>query len=371
MVALGRKPADYNPAAFSGVHAPYVLVIFDEACGMPSSLFEAGDTLMTNPDARFLAIGNPDDPKSKFSEVCEPGSGWSVIRISAFDTPNFTGESAPREVLNGLVSRLWVKEKGEQWIGSGCPSCLAKLDHLKIQSNPYICPECAEAITLPGIYLSKVLALFPDSDSEGLIRLSWIKAAQERTLPIGPSSFAVDVGGGVGLDKSIICWRRGDHFRIIRQDNDADTMGTCGHVLGDMKRLKVETTKIDTAGIGQGVGDRAREVIRDNPKDYRQIISVNVGAKSSDPSRYLNLRSELWWLVRERFEQGLIDIDPSDDELAGQLASIRVVPRSDGKIQIQSKKDMRKSPDKADALMLSTYESRAQKRLTFGQKRKK
>lgn len=32
MVAYGRKPADLNPTAFQGIHAPYVLVIMDEAC---------------------------------------------------------------------------------------------------------------------------------------------------------------------------------------------------------------------------------------------------------------------------------------------------------------------------------------------------
>jgi hypothetical protein len=38
LVAYGRKPADYDPAAFQGIHARYVLVIIDEAGGVPKAI---------------------------------------------------------------------------------------------------------------------------------------------------------------------------------------------------------------------------------------------------------------------------------------------------------------------------------------------
>jgi hypothetical protein len=38
LVAYGRKPADYDQAAFQGIHARYVLIIIDEACDVPKSL---------------------------------------------------------------------------------------------------------------------------------------------------------------------------------------------------------------------------------------------------------------------------------------------------------------------------------------------
>ena len=51
---------------------------------------------MTNENARVLALANPTDPTSRFAEICAPGSGWNVIRVSAFDTPagDRTGERA-------------------------------------------------------------------------------------------------------------------------------------------------------------------------------------------------------------------------------------------------------------------------------------
>ena len=78
IVAYGRKPADYDDHAFQGIHARYVLVILDEACGIPSSLWTAVETLATNEHSRVLAIGNPDSPLSQFKRVCEEDSSPST-----------------------------------------------------------------------------------------------------------------------------------------------------------------------------------------------------------------------------------------------------------------------------------------------------
>jgi hypothetical protein len=63
LVAFGRKPADHDQAAFQGIHALNPLIVIDEACGVPKSIFDAVDALATNSNARVLAIRNPDDLK--------------------------------------------------------------------------------------------------------------------------------------------------------------------------------------------------------------------------------------------------------------------------------------------------------------------
>ena len=92
LVAFGRKPADHDQSAFQGIHALNPLILVDEACGVPKSIFDAIDALATNSNARVLAIGNPDDPSSHFAQICKPGSGWHLITVSVFDTPAYTGE---------------------------------------------------------------------------------------------------------------------------------------------------------------------------------------------------------------------------------------------------------------------------------------
>jgi hypothetical protein len=35
--------------------------------------------------------------------------------------------------------------------------------------------------------------------------------------------------------------------------------------------------------------------------------------------RFADRRSEMWWSFREEMEEGLIDLDPDDEDLAAQL----------------------------------------------------
>lgn len=55
------------------------------------------------------SLGNPDDPASHFATICKPGSGWAVKKISALDTPAYTSEKVPEELLPLLVSPEWVE----------------------------------------------------------------------------------------------------------------------------------------------------------------------------------------------------------------------------------------------------------------------
>lgn len=319
MVAFGRKPAEFDPAAFQGIHAPYVLVIFDEACGIPEALWEAADTLIANENSRFLAIGNPDDPITEFGEVCKPGSGWNVIKIGWHDTPNATGEFVPQAVADQLISAVWVEEKRKKWG----------------KDNPY--------------YISKVLGEFPETTSAGLISIKRIREARERELTESvPIELGVDVGAGG--DKSVVACRRGPVVRILQRDQNPDTMQTCGNIINLLKLTGASVAKVDEIGIGRGVVDRAEEL-------EQPVLGVNVGQSPVDKEGFMNLRAEGYWALRERFEDGTIDIDPDDDDLAAQLADLDYKRTSSGKIQIEAKEQIKRrlgrSPDDADAVMLA------------------
>lgn len=319
IVAFGRKPADTDPTAFQGIHAKYVLVVFDEAVGIPRELWDAADSLIANDLSRFLAIGNPDDPLSEFAAVCKPGSGWNTIKISAFDTPNLTGEPVPESLRHLLIGKTWIEEKQKKWG----------------ETNP--------------LYRAKVLGEFPEVTDGGLIQPSWVSAAQLRTLePREPVELGMDVGAGG--DKSVVCLRRGPVARIIWDDQNPDTMQTCGRLIATLRETGAATAKVDPLGVGKGVADRAAEL-------GAPVYGVNVGEAAEDREAFENLRAELYWNLRERFQDGDIDIDPNDDDLAAELLSLRFERSSRGRLKIESKIDMRKrglsSPDRADALMLA------------------
>ena len=104
------------------------------------------------------------------------------------------------------------------------------------------------------------------------------------------------------------------------------------------------------------------------------MIGINVGRAPADKKQYLNLRAEGYWQLRERFQDGGIDIDELDDDLAAQLSDLTFQVTSHGKIQIESKLEMRRrgrdSPDRADAVMLAFLESKGKKtKATWGRRR--
>jgi hypothetical protein len=320
LVGMGRKPQDYDQDAFQGIHARYVLVILDEACGIPKNLWDAVDTLVTNDDSRVLAIGNPDDPTSHFAEVCKPGSGWKHFKISAFDTPNFTGEDVPEALRQLLVSKTWVEERKKRW-GEGSP-----------------------------LYVAKVLGEFPEAGSDALIPLAWIERARERELRMtDPIELGVDIAR-FGDDETVIAARWGPVARALEAAHKQDTMTTAGRVVRALKQVGAAVAKVDVIGIGAGVVDRLAEL-------RRPVLGLNSGAEAADREQFANARTEWYWGLRDRFEQEDVDLDPGDEDLAAQLAGLKYKITSRGQVQVETKKEARArglpSPDRADAVMLA------------------
>lgn len=335
MVAFGRKPEDSDTTGFQGTYSKCILFIMDESCYIPQTLWDGAETLISNEHSRILAIGNPDDPNTEFARICSPGSGWNSIQVGYMDTPNFTGEDVPSDLKDMLIGPTWVEEKRKKW-GEGSM-----------------------------LFVSKVLGQFPISSSEGLIPIQWVKAAQERTLiPSRPVELGIDVGGG--HDKNTIGCRRGFVFRIEKRDANPDTMQTLSNTLDIIEKTGAEKAKVDSIGIGKGAVDRAAEMSKDqaikkeSPELARRaslIVGIDVREKAEDSEHYVNRRAELYWMVRDLFESGDIDIDPDDDELANQLVNLRM-KRSAGRTQIEEKDEMKrrlngKSPDELESLMLS------------------
>jgi hypothetical protein len=335
LVAFGRKPADHDESAFQGIHARYVLVILDEACGIPEQLWVAADALTTNADCRILAIGNPDNPASHFRKVCQPGSNWHVIGISAFESPNLTGEEVPDDVAQALVGREWVEEKAQEWG----------------EDNP--------------LYKSKVLGEFSEDAPNKVVRASDVarcridperKLTAEELLPV---ELGVDVGGGG--DETVIRERRGRHAgREWRAHTDRPER-IAPMVVAAIKESGATAVKVDSIGVGFGVIGELRNLASQG-KHAARIVGVNVGEKSSAPDKYKNLRAELWWVLArglsERQGWDLSGMENADTTVAQLLEPLWLVDAA-GRIQVEPKDEIRKrlgrSPDNADALLLAFY----------------
>jgi hypothetical protein len=311
-------------AAFQGIHARFVLVVIDEAGGVPRWLFDAVDSLATNEASRVLAIGNPDDPVSHFEKICRPGSGWRRHRISAFDTPAFTQEKVPLELLDVLVSKKWVDERKARW-GEDSP-----------------------------LYVSKVLGKFPEVTDDTLITPLMLRKATENEIPgMEHGRYGLDIAE-YGTDKTILYRNRGGRVRKVKEWERQGTMETAGKVKAILDEQKgYVPVVIDSVGVGSGAADRLIE------QGYL-VHRFNGGERAKQPKKFVNRRAECYWNLRTLLEDELLDLDSKDEDLLAQLGTIKYTIDSAGRIAIEKKSDMKKrglpSPDHADALMMACLE---------------
>ena len=187
-----------------------------------------------------------------------------------------------------------------------------------------------------------------------------IKARQEKVEPYGPLIIGVDPAG-VGADRTAIAWRRGHRIEKIETRRNLDTMeivAWLGKIITDEKPAKVN---IDVGGMGVGIFDRIMEL-----GHSRSVVqAVNFGGKSHEmppldergnpAGGFANRRAELWGNLKKALEQGRFQL-PDRDSLQADLVSCGYRYRSDGKLVLESKEDMRArgvpSPDEGDAVAL-------------------
>lgn len=333
LVGMGRKPPDYSESAFQGIHRRYVLVILDEACGIPSWLWTAVETITTGDECRILAIGNPDDPQSHFRYICAGRPGWESLEISCFDSPNFTGEVVPEALRGLLTSKQWAEDRAAEW----------GID------NP--------------LYIAKVLGKFPTDNPWSVVRMSDVSACRIPAPRLDservPVELGVDVGGG--LDETVIRERRGMVAgREWRELSDQpETISRL--ILAAIRETGATSVKIDSIGVGAGVVGEMRN-LRTAGVHNAKIYGVNVAEKAHDPNKYFNLRSQIWWelgrLQSQERDWDLSRMENADSTVA-QLLEVHYEHDLKGRVKIEPKDEVRKrigrSPDNADALLLAFY----------------
>lgn len=353
LVGLGRKPADGDQHAFQGIHRPFVLVLIDEACGVPEELWTAVEAITTTANSRILAIGNPDDRETSFGEVfCHPRYEklWNRIRIPAYETPNFTGEAVPEPLPDLLIQRSWVDQRRTAWT----------------EEDPR--------------FVSKVLAQFPEQSIMSLFGPAVLargfdiedlrEADQQGTLYIGvdPARF--------GDDYTTVVARRGRLAWVVDSWLGMDTVHSAKRVKDLAEKMRMcdadgkpyETDvkiRVDVVGVGAGVVDTLafeQAQIQDRYGECWYNVREMNGAAAPPIEQggavqgYGNARAYWYDQAKQSMANGSLKV-AMHDTLHDELEGARFLFRS-GKMYMESKEDMRKagrkSPDFADALIYAS-----------------
>lgn len=310
-----------KPDALQGVHADYVMLIVDEASGVPEAVFESSQGSMSGP-ARFMILtGNPVYASGYFYEAMTTGSTslWWVRHVSCLEA-----KRSPQEYVDEIATLYGT------------------------ESNTY---------------RVRVLGLPPTGDEDSIIPLGLIQSAFERevqrstTMPI---VWGLDVAR-MGANQAALARRQGNYCDPTTVYRNCDLMQLVGqvaaeyHSLPDFRR-PVEIC-IDSIGEGSGVADRLKEL-------GLPAVRINVSEHKAISDAYWNMKAELWWRAKAWF--AALDCRMvRDDNLVKALSCVKIHHHSSGKLMVEPKDKIEqrlrtKAPrlDAADAFVL-TFASQA------------
>ncbi|NDL58628.1 hypothetical protein [Phytoactinopolyspora mesophila] len=365
LVGFGRKPSDYDDSSFQGIHARHVLVVVDESSGISKNLWTGVESLLTNADARVLAIGNPDVPSCEFENFFKNRSGWNSIHIDGLKTPNIDKRSMAQaldDVEYGVDEENQAEVEQRELLLSQCPDSREyvpdNIRHLLLSAD-WVADKVRSWQVDSPLFISKVRGNFADSSENSVIPLSWIRAAQarwrERNKPVEElSALGLDVSGE-GADETVAAYKHGariDRLEVI----SGDEMAVANHVSAVAPSA---TIVVDAIGIGGGVASRLRELGR----DARAFVASRAShaRDRSGAMGFSNQRAEMWWSAREALDpsHGSTIEMPDDDELVAELVAPKWKVLAGGKIQVESKDEIRKrlgrSTDRADAVLQAMF----------------
>ncbi len=344
------RPAGYNRTR----HAGYCKIVNPENGNTVTG--EAGDNIGRG--GRKTVYFVDEAAFIERAELIERSLSQTTNCRIDVSTPNGIGNPFYRKRHGGAVPVFtfhWRDDprKGEAWYADQC----RKLDPVTVAQELDIDYTASiEGICIPA---------------------AWVRAAVGLELSGGGE---VIVGYDVaeeGADVSVVLPRRGPtalpDIRSWGQSNTTEGAWRARDAAAEMGAAEV---RYDAGGPGMGVKGTWNTAERRLP--FR-TVPVNFGGTPSDSvwpdgqtsqEKFLNLRAEMWWTLRRRFEKTYELVTgkarhpddecvsiPNHPQLIAELSMPLVERTETGKIKMESKEKMRrrgvKSPNFGDALALA------------------
>lgn len=354
----GFKADDHNHEAWTGFHAVNTMFVVTEGTGIPEGTFEAIEGNLQG-NSRLLVVFNPNK-LTGYAARSQKSARWAKFSLNSL---NATNVLAKKMIIPGQVDYEWVKDKVETW----CTPI--REDEFSETEDDF---EWEGRLYRPDdTFRKKVLGKFPKVGEEQLIPKQWIDAAIERWKKANPSDYrntpsriGVDVAG-MGRDKSVFVERKKDWVDTIYSINSggkAEHMKVAGRARHMITQHPDNIAMIDTIGEGAGVYSALIEQGMEG-KAFSCKWSNKAENESGKPLtdisgeyEFVNMRAYCFWAVRDWLDPkfGSKAMLPPDDELVEEATEIKWEFKSNGKIAIEAKEDIKerlgRSIDKFDAL---------------------
>lgn len=355
---------------FQGEHSAPILIVIEEGVGVPKYIWEAVGGLMTHPDNRVFAIGNPTDEATEFG-IASESSLYYAMSISALNHPNIQAElRSEKPPFPDAVRLLWLYEMLEKEcdiIDKATEDAFefVSLPQIKnaLKGRPADLNE--KWIYMPTAYFQgRVLGEFPTQADQQVIPKSWLKFQPT----VEPSDFdKPEIGCDIarfGDDRTTIFIRRGpcvlsarelrkmDNLEVEAALREAANQASTKEVLPKKVKIKIDVT----GGLGTGPHDHLKA-------EGFDVHAVNSSTKAHNEELYRNKRSELWFDIRDRAKEKRLDLSRLRKDIRERLERELSAPKykAPGQKVVEDKAQMKKrlgySPDLADGMNLAFYQA--------------
>jgi len=356
---LGFKAADKATEAWTGFHAPNIMVAVTEASGIAQESFNAIEGLLTGNSRLILAL-NPNQTTGEAYQAFKSPL-YAKFTLSCLNAPNVL---AGKTLIPGQVDRLWINDVMQKpgWVADVYPGDERPEDHDfrwdlgDGRGLRWFRPS--------DLFLVKVMGEWPREPEGQLIPLAWVEAAHQRwqawrdsgSVLEGPLRLGVDVAG-MGTDATVYVHRHGSAVSEMAAFGQSDHMATAGRIKAILDATGGRAY-IDTIGEGAGVFSRLRELSA-AAESVKFSESAKYRRDLTGEREFVNLRAYCYWAVRDALDPklgGQLALPPND-ELTQDLTAPRWSVNSQGKVILEPKDDIRvrlgRSPDYGDALALT------------------
>jgi hypothetical protein len=299
-----------NEQALAGGHSSNYWIIVDEGSAVDDDVYEVlVGTLSYGSGGRLLITSNPTRSSGFFYDLfIEENPFWSLHTFTAFDSPH--------------VSQEYIEEMKTTY-GE---------DH--------------------DFYRVRIMGEFPKAASTQFITTTEVNEAVDNHLVLAGYHHYPKVGGvdvaRFGDDDTVFVTRQGPKILDITRFKGLNTMEVAGHMVEYYQQWQHEAVFVDGVGLGAGVVDRGMEL-------GVPVVDVVVSNKSSNPAKYVNVKSQLWGSMKDWLGNGA-DI-PNDMDLKKQLLGMEYGYNQKLQIQLSGKKEVKKrngfSPDIPDSIALT------------------
>ncbi len=325
--ARAKTASKENAEALAGVHGEWVCMLVDEGSGVENAIFNTASGALTNENVLVVLISNGTQTTGYFYDSHHNDKrNFQCLHFLSQESPIVApGYCEEIEAKHGKDSDEYRIRTG---YGDGFPKESAMDD-------------------------SGYVSLLHDADMH-----EYEQSEREEKLFVGHRVMGVDPAGE-GKDKTTWVVRDRLKAKVVHEEATSNAKGIASKTitLAELYGIEIENFRdivIDSFGAGSDVSME----IAIATQGKGRVTPVNTGEScdlEADGEIYINKRAEYYWKYRQWLRSGGSFVP--NETLKNDSLAVRYKRTGPGKIQIESKKELKKrgvkSPDASDACSLT------------------